>query len=136
MTTKATKQNSSAQSTAPKSNSNTKTNTKKIARDAQGRFVKGHEWAGGGNTLGEKKRLSQEASLRIHQIFYDRLDTLPATLDKLEISDPAQYAKVLMSMAKFTMPSLQAQQLDISVDDTVSIESILSQRMSSPATSD
>lgn len=102
---------------------------KVVARDANGRFAKGHAWAGGGATLGQKKQLSMEASMQLLHVFMDRLPTLPATLDKLEQTDPAKYATVLVAMAKFAAPQMQAQQIDVSVDAGSSLEAMLAERM-------
>lgn len=102
---------------------------KVVARDANGRFAKGHAWAGGGATLGQKKQLSMEASMQLLHVFMDRLPTLPATLDKLERTDPAKYATVLVAMAKFAAPQMQAQQIDVSVDAGSSLEAMLAERM-------
>lgn len=102
---------------------------KVVARDANGRFAKGHAWAGGGATLGQKKQLSMEASMQLLHVFMDRLPTLPATLDKLEETDPAKYATVLVAMAKFAAPQMQAQQIDVSVDAGGSLEAMLAERM-------
>lgn len=102
---------------------------KVVARDANGRFAKGHAWAGGGATLGQKKQLSMEASMQLLHVFLDRLPTLPATLDKLEQTDPAKYATVLVAMAKFAAPQMQAQQIDVSVDAGSSLEAMLAERM-------
>lgn len=106
-----------------------RTPAKAVARDANGRFAKGHAWAGGGATLGQKKQLSMEASMQLLHVFMDRLPTLPATLDKLEKSDPAKYATVLVAMAKFAAPQMQAQQIDVSVDASGSLEALLAARM-------
>lgn len=102
---------------------------KVVARDASGRFAKGHAWAGGGATLGQKKQLSMEASMQLLHVFLDRLPTLPATLDKLEQTDPAKYATVLVAMAKFAAPQMQSQQIDVSVDAGSSLEAMLAERM-------
>lgn len=102
---------------------------KVVARDASGRFAKGHAWAGGGATLGQKKQLSMEASMQLLRVFMDRLPTLPATLDKLEQTDPAKYATVLVAMAKFAAPQMQAQQIDVNVDAGSSLEAMLAERM-------
>lgn len=67
--------------------------------------------------------------MKLLRTFCDRLDSLPDTLDKLEKSDPAKYATVLVAMAKFATPSLQSQQLDITIDETSSIEALLLSRI-------
>lgn len=102
---------------------------KTVARDAHGRFTKGHAWAGGGMTLGQKKQLTMEASARLMHVFLDRLPTLPATLDRLEQEDPAKYATVMVSMAKFVAPQLQSQQIDLNVDASDGLEAMLAKRM-------
>lgn len=130
-TTAKSKATAKTKATQPSQASSAAPASKSPDRDSNGRFIKGHAWAGGGAIMGEKRRLSQEASLKLLRTFYDRLDSLPATLDKLEKEDPAKYATVLVAMAKFATPALQSQQLDITIDETSSIESLLLSRIKS-----
>lgn len=102
---------------------------KEVARDSAGRFVKGHAWAGGGATLGQKRELSNAASTELLRIFLGRLPSLPQTLDRLEEEEPAKYATVLVAMAKFAAPQLVAQQIDMTVDASDSLEALLAKRL-------